>query len=592
MEKGLKELAILSFLEGKDGGGGDAPSGTKEITVTSNGTTTHDVESYKNAKIIASVPNSYAAGDEGKVVSEGELVAQGSDTVTENDTYDTTLISSLTVNVSGGSPSGTKQISISSNGTTTENVASYASAEITVAVPNSYSAGDEGKVVSNGALVAQTSDTVTQNGTVDTTLINSLTVNVSGGGVEEKDVDFYDYDGTLLNSYTAAEFANLTEFPSNPIHAGLVADGWNWTLATAKTYVAKYGALVIGQTYHTDDGAAHVHISISEGDPKAITLYLPKGWVEWGDGSARETISAAGNTSHTYAAAGDYVIKIHGDGTTKWTFDMKETNIVKSLIKEINLSEYNNDLAVNTLMEMINLSSLSIPVGITSININVLRNAINLKGLVFPKGFTTTNTDFSLPNAKCVSFPDTLTGTCKGFSSSATKLTIPDGPTSIQFGAAVRELKVLVVPDTVTSIGDTNTLRDAFNLEKIYLSSNLAELKQNFCRYIYQLKELTIPEGVDTIGYETLSYAYSLKEIVLPSTLTSIGNLAISDVFSLLELHTKATTPPTISSNTFRNMSSACVIYVPYSADHSVLATYQAATNWSSKASQMQEEVI
>jgi len=55
---------------------------------------------------------------------------------------------------------------------------------VAVNVPNSYAAGDEGKVVSNGALVAQGSDTVTQNGTVDTTLISSLTVNVPTGGQE------------------------------------------------------------------------------------------------------------------------------------------------------------------------------------------------------------------------------------------------------------------------------------------------------------------------------------------------------------------------------------------------------------------------
>ena len=73
------------------------------------------------------------------------------------------------------SPSGTK--SITANGTGID-VASYAYAD--VAVPNTYSAGDEGKVVSNGALVSQTSDTVTENDTYDTTLINSLTVNVSG----------------------------------------------------------------------------------------------------------------------------------------------------------------------------------------------------------------------------------------------------------------------------------------------------------------------------------------------------------------------------------------------------------------------------
>lgn len=84
-------------------------------------------------------------------------------------------------------PSGTKQISITSNGTTTEDVTAYASAQITANVPNTYAAADEGKVVSNGALVAQTSDTVTANDTYDTTLINSLTVNVSGGGTDTLD---------------------------------------------------------------------------------------------------------------------------------------------------------------------------------------------------------------------------------------------------------------------------------------------------------------------------------------------------------------------------------------------------------------------
>ena len=76
--------------------GGITPTGTKQITA--NGANI-DVESYKYADV--AVPNSYSAGDEGKVVSNGALVAQSSDTVTENDTYDTTLINSLTVNVSG-----------------------------------------------------------------------------------------------------------------------------------------------------------------------------------------------------------------------------------------------------------------------------------------------------------------------------------------------------------------------------------------------------------------------------------------------------------------------------------------------------------
>lgn len=77
-----------------------------------------------------------------------------------------------------GYPEPTGTVNITQNGTA--NVKDYAAAA--VSVPNRYAAADEGKVVSNGALVSQTSRTVTENGTVDTTLNNSLTVNVSGGG--------------------------------------------------------------------------------------------------------------------------------------------------------------------------------------------------------------------------------------------------------------------------------------------------------------------------------------------------------------------------------------------------------------------------
>lgn len=48
-------------------------------------------------------------------------------------------------------------------------------------ITNQYTAQDEGKVVSNGALVAQTAypSTITSNGTYDTTNYNSITINVS-----------------------------------------------------------------------------------------------------------------------------------------------------------------------------------------------------------------------------------------------------------------------------------------------------------------------------------------------------------------------------------------------------------------------------
>lgn len=119
-----------------ENGGVDPESITLEtLNVTENGTTNAPSGTAYN-KVVANVPNTYAASDEGKVVDGGELVQQFTSSVNRNGTFDTTLIREMTVNVpTGSTPTGTKQISISQNGTTTEDVSAYASAEITVAVP-------------------------------------------------------------------------------------------------------------------------------------------------------------------------------------------------------------------------------------------------------------------------------------------------------------------------------------------------------------------------------------------------------------------------------------------------------------------------
>lgn len=149
----------------------------QSLTVLNNGTTVAP-EGKAYSPVVVNVPNTYSVSDEGKVVKNGALTSQTTTTASANGDIDTTTIKKVTVAVPASAvDSGTKNIT--SNGDN-QDVVGYA--KVNVAVPNSYSAADEGKVVSSGALVSQTSDTVTANDTYDTTLINSLTVNVSGGG--------------------------------------------------------------------------------------------------------------------------------------------------------------------------------------------------------------------------------------------------------------------------------------------------------------------------------------------------------------------------------------------------------------------------
>ena len=129
--------------------------------------------------------------------------------------------------------------SISSNGNYID-VNDYSA--VHVSVPNSYSAGDEGKVVSSGALVSQTSDTVTANDTYDTTLINSLTVNVSGGSSSP----------TVATSTTtlsaAASSIQFTGLSGNPTSFAVTAAANISTGGTTVAGVVYDGTNVIGQT--------------------------------------------------------------------------------------------------------------------------------------------------------------------------------------------------------------------------------------------------------------------------------------------------------------------------------------------------------
>lgn len=74
-------------------------------------------------------------------------------------------------------------LNISANGTYTKTGEIEGYNPIYVNVPNTYSSSDENKVVYNGELVSQTPypNTITANGTYNTTQYNSITVDVSGG---------------------------------------------------------------------------------------------------------------------------------------------------------------------------------------------------------------------------------------------------------------------------------------------------------------------------------------------------------------------------------------------------------------------------
>lgn len=129
----------------------------------------------------------------------------------------------------------------------------------------------------------------------------------------EKAVNFYDYDGRRLFSYTTEEAAALTELPTPPARDGLVFQEWNWTLDEVK----KAKAADIGANCTTTDGKTRLYIKIDNQARKDMTLNLYQNTagdisVDWGDGSAAEASDTAGDISlpHTYESTGEYTITL------------------------------------------------------------------------------------------------------------------------------------------------------------------------------------------------------------------------------------------------------------------------------------------
>ena len=103
-----------------------------------------------------------------------------------------------------------------------------------------------------------------------------------------------------------------------------------------------------------------------------------------------------------------------------------------------------------------------------------------------------------------------------------------------------------------------------------------------------------IPEGVTSLEQSCFRANGLCEYVEIPSTVTSIAASAFNASYALKEIHVKATTPPTLANtNAFsinNSNAASCVMYVPYSEDHSILTAYQTATNWSTFASYMVEE--
>ena len=96
-------------------------------------------------------------------------------------------------------------------------------------------------------------------------------------------------------------------------------------------------------------------------------------------------------------------------------------------------------------------------------------------------------------------------------------------------------LKSLVLPDSVTSIGD-KAFWGCKSLKSLVIPDSVTCIGEGAFQYCESLNNLVIPDGVTSIGDHAFFSCESLKSLVIPDSVTTIGGRAFSGCCSLKSL--------------------------------------------------------
>ena len=385
---------------------------------------------------------------------------------------------------------------------------------------------------------------------------------VDGIPKEWKQVNFIDFDGELVASYTSEVAMSLTSLPPNPSHEGLTSQGWNWTLAQIKTQLTYMpdGEITVGQMYVTSSGKTEIDVHLV--DANYLSPYLTiaiSGTVviDWGDGRSDSVTGTSTQNQkyilHSYYSIGDYTITI--DTSNGQIAFRSGSNSYPALFSPKDKSgqssrEYSNiavavrlgtnvELAYGSFVYCYALRTITIPSYITSMGNYLFQNCGSLESATIPSNNTTIGSGcFDDCGAlKTVSTPFSITSIEGAAFQNCTVLrsiTISSEVTSLGGNAirACRALKHVSLPDSITAI-NSYTFYDCSSLQSITLPKNVTSMASytfTGCTSLYSIK---IPHGATSIGTYAFSACNRLSSIDIPSSVTSIADYAFQNCYSL-----------------------------------------------------------
>lgn len=401
---------------------------------------------------------------------------------------------------------------------------------------------------------------------------------------EESDINFYDYDGTLLHSWTLAELAEKTELPPLPSHPGLVCEGWNWTLDELKS---ENGEIDVGAMYITDDGKTRIYIHLDEGRLSPMVGLGTNGAivVDWGDGTEPYTLTGetAGNTvytpTHTYAAAGDYIITLERVSGVLWLKGTEDVATGACILRH-SASADNRNAAYRSSINKVEIGSVD------RIDVCAFNECRNIESITIQKD-TICNSYAAF--AKCTKLgaitirrsETSVAGNFVSMSESLRVLAVPKSVVTygsqIAYSTKIKRIKT----SGINAIGD-RTYGSLLGLKELTLEEGITRIPTGMCQYTPAMRRISIKGAITSIGTNAFYGCESLVSIKIPGSPNSIGASAFTYCYSLKVCDlTDCTAVPTLANaNAFTGIPDDCEIRVPAS----LVDAWKAATNWSTYA--------
>lgn len=411
--------------------------------------------------------------------------------------------------------------------------------------------------------------------------------------LEEKALNFYDFEGTLVASYDADEIAGLTELPEPPDHSAdevpLTFEEWNWTLAEIKEYHTDMpeATIIVGATYHPTDGKLHLIVeTLVDNYLHPFKVSFNNGaQIDWGDGTS-DSVSGTNDISHYYAQKGRHHVTITTTSTYFQLYGSEYLLPIEAYIPRA-ISDLNQAFNACPLMEKIVIPSSVTTLQPSAGGNGAFKSCCLLGAIILPRSLTEVGlyAMSSCYSLRVLSLPPTITTVGRAFpySYSLKKITIPKGLLSLgNYAFQESGIAKISLPSSLTSIGQ-RCFNGARSLRKINVPAGVREIKSYTFGICQSLEQVELNEGLETIGEGAFDSAESLQTITIPSTVTSIGTNAFTYTYGLATVTVLATTPPTVGTSIFYNKGIR-KIYVPAES----VEAYKSATNWANYAEKIE----